>query len=93
MLVNKMLKPVRLQLYSGLELEQKEDVLRESVIVQQHAITRMKKEYELKDQLVYLKGYCTGFQHALKSLEITGIVLSIRMSKTARKKFQRIKKL
>ena len=55
MLVNKMLKPVRLQLYSGLELEQKEDVLRESVIVQQHAITRMKKEYELKDQLVCLK--------------------------------------
>ena len=23
-----------------------------------------------------LKGYCTVFQHALKSLEITGIVLS-----------------
>ena len=25
---------------------------------------------------VYLKGYCTVFQHALKSLEITGFVLS-----------------
>ena len=32
-----------------------------------------------------LKGYCTIFQYALKSLEITGIVLSSRMSKTARK--------
>ena len=26
--------------------------------------------------LVALKGYCTVFQHALKSLEMTGIVLS-----------------
>ena len=34
---------------------------------------------------VTLKGYCTVFQHALKSLEITAIVLSLRMSKTARK--------
>ena len=32
-----------------------------------------------------LKGYCTVFQHALKSLEITAIVLSLRISKTARK--------
>ena len=32
-----------------------------------------------------LKGYCTVFQHALKSLEITGIVLSKSMLKTARK--------
>ena len=33
----------------------------------------------------YLKAYCTVFQHALKSLEITGIVSSQGMSKTARK--------
>ena len=33
-----------------------------------------------------LNGYCTVFQHALKPLEITAIVLSERMSKTARKK-------
>ena len=32
-----------------------------------------------------LKGYRTVFQHALKSLEITAIVLSLRISKTARK--------
>ena len=32
-----------------------------------------------------LKGYCTVFYHALKSLVITAIVLSERMSKTARK--------
>ena len=32
-----------------------------------------------------LKGYCTVFQLALKSLEITVSVLSERMSKTARK--------
>ena len=33
----------------------------------------------------YLKGYCTVFQHALKLLEITGFVLTKRMSKVARK--------
>ena len=38
-----------------------------------------------------LKGYCTIFQHALKSLEITGIVLSSRMSKTARKNSKGLK--
>ena len=32
-----------------------------------------------------LKGYCTVFLHALKSLEITASVLSERMSKTTRK--------
>ena len=32
-----------------------------------------------------LKGLLHFFQHALKSLEMTGIVLSERMSKTARK--------
>ena len=32
-----------------------------------------------------LKGNCTVFQHALKSLGITAIVLSLRISKTARK--------
>ena len=32
-----------------------------------------------------LKGYCTVFQYALKSLEITAIVLSLRILKTARK--------
>ena len=32
-----------------------------------------------------LKGYCTVFHHALKSLEITASVLFERMSKTARK--------
>ena len=35
--------------------------------------------------LILLKGYCTVFQHALKSLEITGIALSYRMLKTAKK--------
>ena len=39
----------------------------------------------------YLKGYCTIFQHALKSLEIIGIVLSSRMSKTARKNSKGLK--
>ena len=34
---------------------------------------------------IYLKGYCTVFQHVLKLLEIIGIVLTIRMSKTGRK--------
>ena len=43
--------------------------------------------------IIVLKGYCTVFQHALKSLEITGIVLSERMSKTARKKSKGFKKL
>ena len=38
-----------------------------------------------------LKGYCTIFQHALKSLEIIGIVLSSRMSKTARKNSKGLK--
>ena len=33
-----------------------------------------------------LKSYCTNFQHALKLVEITGIVLTRRMSKTSRKK-------
>ena len=38
-----------------------------------------------------LKGYCTVFQHALKSLEITSIVSSYRMSKTARKNSKGLK--
>ena len=38
-----------------------------------------------------LKGYCTIFQHALKSLEIIGIVLSSRMSQTARKNSKGLK--
>ena len=38
-----------------------------------------------------LKGYCTVFQHALKSLEITDIVSILRMSKTARKNSKRLK--
>ena len=38
-----------------------------------------------------LNGYCTIFQHALKSLEIIGIVLSSRMSKTARKNTKGLK--
>ena len=40
---------------------------------------------------MYLKGYCTVFQHALKSLEITDIVLSLRTSKTARKNSKGLK--
>ena len=36
-------------------------------------------------QIHALKGYCTVFQYALKSLELTSIVLSLRISKTARK--------
>ena len=42
----------------------------------------------IKDKLVDLKG--TFFQHALKLLEITGIVLSEIISKTARKKSKRL---
>ena len=38
-----------------------------------------------------LKGYCTVFQHALKSLEISASVLSERMSKTARKNTKGLK--
>ena len=38
-----------------------------------------------------LKGYCTIFQHALKSLEITGIVLSSRILKTGRKNSKGLK--
>ena len=38
-----------------------------------------------------LKGYCTVFQHALKSLEITAFVLSLRISKTARKNSKGLK--
>ena len=38
-----------------------------------------------------LKGYCTVFQHALKLLEITGIVLTERMSKTAKKNSKGLK--
>ena len=38
-----------------------------------------------------LKGYCTVFKHALKSLEITGIVLSKRMSKIATKNSKGLK--
>ena len=41
--------------------------------------------------VVRLKDYCTVFQHALKSREITDIVSSERMSKTARKKSKRLK--
>ena len=40
-----------------------------------------------------LKGYCTVFQHASKSLEITASVLSDRMSKTARNKYQSVTQL
>ena len=40
---------------------------------------------------ITLKGYCTVFQQALKSLEITGIVLSSRMLKTARKNSKGLK--
>ena len=39
----------------------------------------------------FLKGYCTVFQHTLKSLEITVSVLSKRMSKTARKNTKGLK--
>ena len=39
----------------------------------------------------FLKGYCTVFQHALKSLEITAIVLSLRISKSARKNSKGLK--
>ena len=45
----------------------------------------------MKISLRVLKGYCTVFQHALKSLEITAIVLSLRISKTARKKSKGLK--
>ena len=38
-----------------------------------------------------LKGYCTCFQHALKSLEIISIILSSIMSKTARKNSKGLK--
>ena len=38
-----------------------------------------------------LKGYCTVFPHALKSLEIAACVLSERMSKTARKNTKGLK--
>ena len=38
-----------------------------------------------------IKGYCTVFQHVFKSLEITGIVSSERMSKTAGKKAKGLK--
>ena len=38
-----------------------------------------------------LKGYCTVFQHALKLLELTGIDLTCRMSKTARKNLKGLK--
>ena len=41
--------------------------------------------------LLFLKGYCTIFKHVLKSLEITDIVLSKRMSKTARKNSKGLK--
>ena len=37
---------------------------------------RVESFRSLVDHCRILKGYCTGFQHALKSLEITGIVLS-----------------
>ena len=40
---------------------------------------------ENKVEVNGLKGYCTVFQHALKSLVITDIILSEMMSKTARK--------
>ena len=46
----------------------------------------------VKNPYLYtLKGYCTGFQLALKSLEITVSVLSERMSKTARKNTKGLK--
>ena len=38
-----------------------------------------------------LKGYCTVFQHALKLMEITGIVLTKGMSKTAKKNSKGLK--
>ena len=45
----------------------------------------------LTSDFVSLKGYCTVFKHALKSLEITVIVSSLRMSKTARKNSKGLK--
>ena len=38
-----------------------------------------------------LKGYCTVFRHALKLMELTGIDLTERMSKTARKNLKGLK--
>ena len=40
----------------------------------------------------FLKGCCTVYEHALESLEITGIVLSQRMSKNARNYCKGLKK-
>ena len=45
----------------------------------------------IQEMTCSLKGYCTVFQHALKSLEITAIVLSLRISKTARKNSKGLK--
>ena len=42
-------------------------------------------------KLHFVKGYCIGFQHAFKSLEMTVSVLSERMSKTARKNAKGLK--
>ena len=53
------------------------------------AYIKRKKRYFHLD--LVLKGYCTVFQHALKSLEITACVLSERMSKTARKNTKGLK--
>ena len=47
--------------------------------------------FALKVATLNLKSYCTAFQHALKSLEIPGIVLSERMSKPARKRSKVLK--
>ena len=45
----------------------------------------------VSDSHITLKGYCTVFQHALKSLEVTGIVSYYRMLKTARKNSKGLK--
>ena len=42
-------------------------------------------------RIALLKGCCTVFQQALKSLGITGIVLSQRLLKTARKNCKGLK--
>ena len=46
---------------------------------------RSASDIHLNSHLALLKGYCTVFQHALKLLEITGIVLTQRTSKTEKK--------
>ena len=42
---------------------------------------------------LHLKGYCVIFQHALKSLEITGIVLILNNAANCKEKILKVKKL